>query len=126
MEETIKTKIVKIDPDNIDYSVIGEAAEIINRGGVVVFPTETVYGIGVDALNEQAADKVFEAKGRPQDNPLIVHIADFNELDGLVKNIPQSAKILAERFRPGPLTMILYKKDVLSDKITAEIGRAHV
>ena len=126
MEEMIKTKVVKVDPDNIDYSVIKEAAEIINRGGVVVFPTETVYGIGVDALNDEAADKVFEAKGRPQDNPLIVHIASISELDGLAKRIPESAEKMAEKFWPGPLTMILYKKDVLSDKITAGLDTAAI
>ena len=65
----IDTKIVKVDPENIDYSIIKEAADIINRGGIVVFPTETVYGIGADALNEEAVNKIFIAKGRPQDNP---------------------------------------------------------
>lgn len=126
MIKNINTKVVKVDPDNIDYSVIMEAAEIIKRGGIVVFPTETVYGIGVDALNDHAADKIFEAKGRPQDNPLIVHIADFNQLNGLVKDIPENAEMLAERFWPGPLTMILYKKDILSDKITAGLDTAAI
>lgn len=123
---SINTKIVKIDPENIDYNIIKEAADIINRGGIVVFPTETVYGIGADALNENAVDKIFEAKGRPQDNPLIVHIAEVGEMYGLIREVPEDAKILAEKFWPGPLTMILYKKDILSDKITAGLNTAAI
>ena len=122
----IDTKIVKVDPDNIDYNIIQEAAEIINMGGVVVFPTETVYGIGADALNDEAVDKIFKAKGRPQDNPLIVHIADYSELYNLASDIPENARILADEFWPGPLTMILNKKDVLSDKITAGLKTAAI
>ena len=122
----IDTKIVKVNPDNIDYNIIREAADIINRGGIVVFPTETVYGIGADALNEEAVDKIFMAKGRPQDNPLIVHIAEFDELYDLVLDVPRNAIILAEKFWPGPLTMILYKKNTLSDKITAGLNTAAI
>jgi L-threonylcarbamoyladenylate synthase len=126
MEEIIKTKVVKIDPENIDYNIIKEAADIINRGGIVVFPTETVYGIGADAFNEEAVDKIFKAKGRPQDNPLIVHIADFNDLYDLAEDISKETEILADKFWPGPLTMILYKKKVLSDKITAGLDTAAI
>lgn len=126
MEEMIKTKIVKMDPENIDYGIIKEAAQIINKGGVVVFPTETVYGIGADALNDEAVDKIFKAKGRPQDNPLIVHIADFDELYDLVETIPDNARKLAAKYWPGPLTMILYKKNILSDKITAGLNTAAI
>lgn len=122
----INTKIVKVDPDNIDYNIIKEASEIINRGGVVVFPTETVYGIGADALNDKAVDKIFKAKGRPQDNPLIVHIANYEELYYLVSDIPENARLLADKFWPGPLTMILNKKDILSDKITAGLKTAAI
>jgi L-threonylcarbamoyladenylate synthase len=105
MEKRINTRVVKVDPENIDYNIIKKAAEIINRGGLVVFPTETVYGIGADALNDEAVDKIFKAKGRPQDNPLIVHIADFNQLYDLALEVPEKAELLAERFWPGPLTM---------------------
>lgn len=126
MEEMIKTKVVKVDPENIDYKIIKEAADIINNGGVVVFPTETVYGIGADALNDEAVDKIFKAKGRPQDNPLIVHIKEFDDLYNLAKTVPESAKKLADKFWPGPLTMILYKKDILSDKITAGLKTAAI
>lgn len=126
MEEIINTKVVKMDPDNLDYDIIKEAAQIINNGGIVVFPTETVYGIGADALNDIAVEKIFKAKGRPQDNPLIVHIQDTEELYDLSKEVPDNAKILAEKFWPGPLTMILYKKDILSDKITAGLDTAAI
>ena len=122
MKNKINTKLVKIDPKNIDYKVIKEAADIINRGGTVVFPTETVYGIGADALNDEAVDKIFKAKGRPQDNPLIVHIAQLDEIYSLVKEVPEEARILAEKFWPGPLTIILYKKDIVPDKITAGLN----
>ena len=126
MENIIKTKIVKVDPDNIDFDIIREAAQIINNGGTVVFPTETVYGIGADALNDDAVDKIFKAKGRPQDNPLIVHIAKFDDLYDLVSEIPDKAKVLAENYWPGPMTMILNKKDLLSDKITAGLKTAAI
>ena len=126
MKSSISTKVVKVDPENIDYNIIKEAADIINKGGVVVFPTETVYGIGADALNEDAVDKIFEAKGRPQDNPLIVHIAEIEDVYDLIREVPENAKLLAEKFWPGPLTMILYKKDILSDKITAGLSTAAI
>lgn len=126
MENEINTKVVKLDPENIDYNIIKEAAHIINRGGLVVFPTETVYGIGADALNDGAVEKIFKAKGRPQDNPLIVHIADLDELYDLALEVPEQAKLLAEKFWPGPLTMILYKKKILSDKITAGLNTAAI
>jgi L-threonylcarbamoyladenylate synthase len=126
MENKINTKVVKVDPENIDYNIIREAADIINRGGIVVFPTETVYGIGADAFNDEAVDKIFKAKGRPQDNPLIVHIAEFHELYDLALVVPENAELLAEKFWPGPLTMVLYKKKILSDKITAGLNTAAI
>lgn len=122
MMNNINTKIVKVDSENIDYSIIKQATDIINRGGIVVFPTETVYGIGADAFNDEAVDKIFNAKGRPQDNPLIVHIAEFDELYDLALEVPEKAEFLAEKFWPGPLTMILHKKKILSDKITAGLN----
>ncbi|MGD9567622.1 MAG: L-threonylcarbamoyladenylate synthase [Sedimentibacter sp.] len=115
-----------MDPENIDYDIIKEAAQIINKGGIVVFPTETVYGIGADALNDEAVDKIFKAKGRPQDNPLIVHIAEFDDLYNLIETVPASAKMLGQKYWPGPLTMILYKKSILSDKITAGLNTAAI
>ena len=115
----MNTKIVKIDPNNIDMNIIKEAAKIINAGGIVAFPTETVYGIGADALNEKAVSKIFKAKGRPQDNPLIVHIAEKNQLKMLVKEVPDEAEQIAQKYWPGPLTIIFNKKEIIPNKITA-------
>ena len=108
----MNTKIIKID-DNNEESVIREAGEILKDGGLVAFPTETVYGLGGDALKEDAARKIYSAKGRPSDNPLIVHIADIKALDELVSEIPDCAYKLADAFWPGPLTMIFKKKDIV-------------
>ncbi len=85
------------------------AADILKQGGNVIFPTETVYGLGADAMNGEAVKKIFEAKGRPADNPLIVHISSVDMLDGIVENITESAKQLMDKFWPGPMTMILQK-----------------
>ena len=92
---------------------IQTAGEILRNGGTVIFPTETVYGLGANALDETAAAKIFAAKMRPADNPLIVHIADLSEMAPLVRQIPEEALLLAERFWPGPLTMILPKADCI-------------
>ncbi len=92
---------------------LNKAAGIIKNGGLVAFPTETVYGLGADALNPEASKKIYEAKGRPSDNPLIVHIADPKDIEAIAKNIPKEAYKLAEIFWPGPLTMILGKKEIV-------------
>lgn len=92
-----------------------EAAELLKRGELVAIPTETVYGLAANALDENAVRKIFEAKGRPQDNPLIVHIAEPDMLPPLVRRIPDAAKRLAERFWAGPLTMIFPKSDKIPD-----------
>lgn len=89
------------------------AAEILKSGGVAAIPTETVYGLAANALDESAVSEIFKAKGRPQDNPLIVHIADFKDIYNYVKTVPQNALKLAEAFWPGPLTMVLPKKDII-------------
>ena len=85
---------------------VPRAAEILQKGGLVGIPTETVYGLGANALDGTAVKRIFEAKGRPQDNPLIVHIASLEELPALVRQVPDAAKKLAETFWPGPLTII--------------------
>ncbi|MDF2676233.1 MAG: threonylcarbamoyl-AMP synthase [Bacillota bacterium] len=126
MENKLNTKIVRIEKNNNAQEIISEAAKIINDGGLVVFPTETVYGIGADALNDDAVDKIFKAKGRPQDNPLIVHISSMDELNNLVSEIPEKAKKLSEAFWPGPLTLILKKSKIMSDKITAGLDTVAV
>ncbi|ANF21921.1 L-threonylcarbamoyladenylate synthase [Thermococcus piezophilus] len=97
--------------EGLDERKIRIAARFILEGKLVAFPTETVYGLGADALNEKAVKRIFKAKGRPADNPLIVHIADFKDLNKLAREIPEEAKLLAERFWPGPLTIVLPKKD---------------
>lgn len=111
---TLKLNAFKTEDDNIKI-----AADILKNGGVVAIPTETVYGLAANALNEDAVKKIFEAKGRPQDNPLIVHISDFDEIHELVTEIPETAKKLADAFWPGPLTMVLPKSDVIPSAISA-------
>ena len=90
-----------------DETLMAQAGEILKKGGLVAFPTETVYGLGANALDPQASAKIYSAKGRPSDNPLIVHIADFDALAPIVKSVPAQAEALAKAFWPGPLTMIL-------------------
>lgn len=107
----MNTRIVKIQEDNIDKQIILEAGGIIRAGGLVAFPTETVYGLGGDALNGASSGKIYAAKGRPSDNPLIIHIAQMDALPGIVKKVPKAARLLAERYWPGPLTMIFEKAD---------------
>lgn len=115
----MNTKIDILDTKNLDKDVIFTIGNIIRNGGLVAFPTETVYGLGANALDSEAVKKIFVAKGRPQDNPLIVHIAEFNELDGLVQNIPDIAKKLMKCFWPGPMTLILEKKPIIPDTTSA-------
>lgn len=107
------TLISKIDIDNIDMEEIKKQAEILKAGETVIFPTETVYGLGANALDEDAVSKIYEAKGRPSDNPLIVHINDKKQIYNLVKDVPREAEIVMERFWPGPITIILNKKDII-------------
>ncbi len=106
----MNTLIVTPDKENIE-----KAGACIREGGLVAFPTETVYGLGANALDAEAAKKIYTAKGRPSDNPLIVHISALSEMAPLVSHIPESALLLAERFWPGPLTMILPKSDKIPD-----------
>lgn len=110
-EEKMQTKLIKIESQEIRSGVMEEAAGVIRSGGLVAFPTETVYGLGADALNPAAAEEIYRAKGRPSDNPLIVHIAAFDELVSIAREVPPEAKLLADAFWPGPLTMIVRKND---------------
>lgn len=100
---------------------IKKAAEILKNGGLVGIPTETVYGLAADALNGNAVTNIFKAKGRPMDNPLIVHIAEFEDIEkfGLTAEIPEKAKILAKKFMPGPLTIIMKKSDIIPNEVSA-------
>ncbi len=117
--ETVATRILRVNPRRPEPWVIGEAAEVIRRGGTVAFPTETVYGLGADALNPEAVRKIFWAKRRPADNPLIVHIAEPGWVDRLAEEVPEEAARLAERFWPGPLTLVLRKSRVVPDITTS-------
>lgn len=109
-KETIISKITNTDADAL---IFAKAGEIIRGSGLVAFPTETVYGLGADALDANAAKGIYEAKGRPSDNPLIVHIGEKEDLYKLAENVPDKALALADAFWPGPLTIILPKKDVV-------------
>lgn len=107
----METKIIRVNEKTVTKEELMSAAEVIKEGGLVAFPTETVYGLGADGLDEVAAKKIYEAKGRPSDNPLILHIASVEALKELAVEIPRSAYKLADAFWPGPLTMILKKSD---------------
>ncbi len=113
----MKTLLLKVKSENPDPAKIQLAAEIIQRGGLVAFPTETVYGLGADALNSEAVLALFEAKKRPLDNPPIIHVADPAEVSRLVVEVPKKAELLMEKFWPGPLTLI-FKRSSLVPKVT--------
>ncbi len=110
---------MRLDENNIDEHVISKAGDILRQGGLVVFPTETVYGLGANALDKNAVKKIFKAKGRPQDNPLIVHISKMKDIEKLVQKIPSVAEKLMDKFWPGPLTIILKKKDIIPNETSA-------
>ena len=147
------TKIIRLDAADIDQSAIQLAGQLIRSGELVAFPTETVYGLGADALSAEASRKIYSAKGRPSDNPLIVHIYCMEDVYKITAYVPESARKLAETFWPGPLTMVLAKNERVPYETTggldtvavrmpanpialaliresggyiAEIGRAHV
>lgn len=105
----METKIVKVDRNHMDKEILQEAGKVLASGGLVAFPTETVYGLGGDGMKEDAAARIYAAKGRPSDNPLILHIADISALRELAAEVPELAYRLAEKFWPGPMTMILKK-----------------
>lgn len=109
----MNTKIERVNPEQIDETIMEEAGRLIAEGELVAFPTETVYGLGGDALHPEAARKIYAAKGRPSDNPLIVHIADFSDMERVAREVPEAARKLAGAFWPGPLTMIVWKSDAV-------------
>jgi L-threonylcarbamoyladenylate synthase len=116
--ETKGTRVVTVNPENPEAETIEAAAAVLRAGGLVAFPTETVYGLGADATRPGSVLGIFRAKGRPSDNPLIVHIAEPGDLDPLVSEVPPSAKLLRELFWPGPLTLVLPKSDLIPDEVT--------
>ena len=114
-----KTLLLKVDPENPDPAKIQTAAEIIQKGGLVAFPTETVYGLGADALNPNAVLALFEAKKRPLDNPPIIHIANISEVYKLAKQVPPKAELLMKEFWPGPLTLIFKHSNIVPEVTVA-------
>lgn len=131
MEQGIKETVVKkVDKKSFDKlckdSAVMLAADIIKKGGLVAFPTETVYGLGADALMEEAAKKIYAAKGRPSDNPLIVHISKAEDADYIAKEIPDAFYKLAEKFWPGPMTLVLKKRDIIPDATSGGLNTVAV
>jgi L-threonylcarbamoyladenylate synthase len=122
----METSLVKIDPKRIDPDLIEKAAGIIRCGGLVAFPTETVYGLGADALNPRAVVKIFHAKKRPFNDPLIVHIADKNDISLVAEEADEKVSKLAEAFWPGPLTLIVRKSSAVPPAVTAGLGTVAV
>ena len=113
------TRVVIIDPQHPDLALIGAVAEVLRTGGLVAFPTETVYGLGAHALNATAVARIFEAKGRPSTDPMIVHLASVDQLEGVAKEVPAATRALAAAFWPGALTLILEKRPAVPDAVTA-------
>ena len=109
----MQTVIRIVDENCIDEKIMEEAGELLKSGALVAFPTETVYGLGANALDEKASARIYAAKGRPSDNPLIIHIADMESLGLITEEVPKAAYLLAEKFWPGPLTMVMKKSKVV-------------
>ena len=122
----MKTQCLKVDKTNPEQAVLAEAARILARGGLVAFPTETVYGLGANGLDESAVTRIFQAKGRPADNPLILHIASQDDVSRLVKRIPANARVLMDTYWPGPLTIVLERQEHIPDAVTAGLGTVAV
>lgn len=122
----METRIVKLEEEQQKEEILKEAGEIIKAGGLVAFPTETVYGLGGDALNPDSSRRIYEAKGRPSDNPLIVHISKMEDLDKIADRIPEKARILAEYFWPGPLTIVMKKKEIVPKETTGGLDTVAV
>lgn len=113
------TQVLELDPEHPQQEAIELAASIIRNGGLVAFPTETVYGLGADAMNEGAVRKIFEAKGRPADNPCIVHVDGRDMLDRVARSVGVKAELLIQRFWPGPLTLVLERRPEVAMSVSA-------
>jgi L-threonylcarbamoyladenylate synthase len=120
------TDVLRVDPDAPDAAALRRAAECLRRGGLVAFPTETVYGLGVHALDRGAVRRLFEAKGRPASDPLIVHVESAARISDLVVHAPSSVEALAARFWPGPLTLVLPRSALVPDEVTAGLNTVAV
>lgn len=114
-----RTLVKKVDKKDIDSKVLKISTDILKSGGLVAFPTETVYGLGANALDEEAVKKIFKAKGRPSDNPLIVHIYDSQQIKDLTTEISGTANILIDKFWPGPLTLLFKKSEIIPKIVSA-------
>ncbi|NPV05838.1 MAG: threonylcarbamoyl-AMP synthase [Syntrophaceae bacterium] len=121
-----ETRIISLSPDHPEPQVIRHAAAVLRSGGLVAFPTETVYGLGADAFNERAVRRIFEVKGRPADNPLIVHIASYGQLADLTDELPPAGEKLARSFWPGPLTLVVHGSEGIPDVVTAGLDTVAV
>ena len=122
----MKSKIYDLNDITKYEEALACASDAINNGGIVVFPTETVYGLGADATDSVAVKKIYEAKGRPSDNPLIVHFAEFADCYAYVGEVSETAKLIAEKFMPGPVTVIVRRSDALCDAVTAGLDTVAV
>lgn len=122
----MKTKIIKLDSHTADTEGIFMAAALLRAGEIVAFPTETVYGLGANAFDEQAVAKIFSAKGRPADNPMIVHVCDAKQLKEVVSEVPANAFALIKKFWPGPLTLVLKKSAKIPSNVTAGLDTVAV
>ena len=117
--DTKKTKIVELNKENPQTTLLNEGAQILNSGGIVAFPTETVYGLGANGLDKSAAEKIYEVKGRPSNNPLIFHIGSKEQLKEIVEDIPEKAEKLINKFWPGPLTLVFKKSQNIYEELTS-------
>ncbi len=124
MGSHIRTELARIDPANPDPGLIGRAADYLRRGFLVAFPTETVYGLGGNALSDAAVERIFVAKGRDRSDPLIVHIAAIEDLPRVANGVPSAAEALVEAFWPGPLTLVLQRAEAVASAVSG--GRATV
>lgn len=119
------TRVLKIDPERPDIDLLLEAASVIRRGGLVAFPTETVYGLGADGLNVKAVKSIFMAKGRPADNPLILHVSSPAQVEKIAYPTPLADKLM-QRFWPGPLTLVMRANKIVPDVVTGGLGTVAV
>lgn len=125
-ESKMETIYRKVDTEDIDMSAIEEATSILREGNMVAFPTETVYGLGADALNADASKKIYAAKGRPSDNPLIIHVSNISQVERVVKEVPKTARKLMDTFWPGPLTIVFKKADIVPHGTTGGLDTVAV
>ncbi len=126
MDKTYETKLLRVDRKGFSDSVLNEACELLKKGELVAFPTETVYGLGGNALDKTAASRIYAAKGRPSDNPLIVHVAEKEALFSVGREVPEGAVRLTERFWPGPLTVIVKKSEIVPKTTTGGLDTVAV